>query len=473
MPEDEQLEQAKADNTDSPDVYAERLKKHVKRHMNAGHPAHIAVALAQQSIAQEDEAPGEPEVEPDADDKALGEKRNIPQSERDKLPPKAFAGPNQSFPIAKPEDIAAAAHLIGKADNPDAVKARIIAIAKKRGWTAQLPADWMPAKKSFNERLTEGLKAFGLLKDDADEMTGLKIAGNNWLMFWSNNFKDRDGEIFPEKAIDAYVARVDNRMIPPPDAAVWHLGQKTYIGKAEWVARHGHFLVAAGAFSEDAAAQKARSYYATHTKDTGISHGFTFPKSAFDGKQYNSFNSFEISLLPRGAEANWYTSLEGVKSMALDERKVKYLKEVFGEEHATRILADWDARGKALEEIGVEFKDFTDPNADTGKANKEAVELASKSLVELFPELVEGQAETVSFLNTMAKEFTKVRAENAEFRKEIEAIRDTLALAPRSAATDPATALDVNSPAGKALMEKVNKQLVEVDSFTGLQVVKS
>lgn len=74
--------------------------------------------------------------------------RDISQKERDTLPAGDFAGPNQSFPIAKPEDVAAAAHSIGRAKgDPEAIKKNIIAIAHKKGaaFVAQLPDAWKTA----------------------------------------------------------------------------------------------------------------------------------------------------------------------------------------------------------------------------------------------------------------------------------------------------------------------------------------
>jgi hypothetical protein len=75
-------------------------------------------------------------------------RRDIPQAERDAMDPADFAGKDQSFPINKPEDVAAAVASLGRAgpDNysTDELKARIIAIAKRKGsaFTAQLPAAW-------------------------------------------------------------------------------------------------------------------------------------------------------------------------------------------------------------------------------------------------------------------------------------------------------------------------------------------
>ena len=74
-------------------------------------------------------------------DELLIDERDIPQSERDKIPAGDFAGPDRSFPIATQADVDAAAHLIGKADDPEAVKAKIIAIAKRKGLT--VPDAWV------------------------------------------------------------------------------------------------------------------------------------------------------------------------------------------------------------------------------------------------------------------------------------------------------------------------------------------
>lgn len=77
--------------------------------------------------------------------------RDIPQSERDKMPAEDFAGPNRSFPIQKPEDVAAAAHSLGRAKgNRDAIKRRIISIAYRKGaaYVAHLPEAWKRGAKS-------------------------------------------------------------------------------------------------------------------------------------------------------------------------------------------------------------------------------------------------------------------------------------------------------------------------------------
>ncbi len=74
------------------------------------------------------------------DPETLRALRDIPQSERDKMDSSDFAGPDESFPIKTQADVDAAKHLIGKAKDPAAVKARVIAIAKRKGLT--IPDAW-------------------------------------------------------------------------------------------------------------------------------------------------------------------------------------------------------------------------------------------------------------------------------------------------------------------------------------------
>ena len=66
--------------------------------------------------------------------------RYIPQKERDSYDEADFAGPDRSFPITSQAQLDAAAHLIGHAADPAAVKSKAIAIAKRKGFA--LPDAW-------------------------------------------------------------------------------------------------------------------------------------------------------------------------------------------------------------------------------------------------------------------------------------------------------------------------------------------
>ena len=69
----------------------------------------------------------------------------ISKAERDKVADADFAGPSRSFPIRNQTDVDNAARLIGHADDPEAVKRRIIAIAKRKGLS--IPDAWKDEKQ--------------------------------------------------------------------------------------------------------------------------------------------------------------------------------------------------------------------------------------------------------------------------------------------------------------------------------------
>lgn len=290
------------------------------------------------------------------------------------------------------------------------------------------------------DRLVERLtKVFGR-KSDADEYgAAFKVVGNTWLATYSNNFKDRDGEIFPAKAIDQYVARVDNGLVPKPELWIWHAGKSSRVGQADVVARQGHFVLAAGTWDDTPQGQSARAYYARHQKDTSLSHGFNYSRRTFDGVHYNDFNTFEISLLPRGAEANYFTNLEGVKAMSISDEKVKYLTQALGADAVAKIMTEMEGRGKELEALDVEFKDFG--HLDEAAAPAETVS-DNKALGDLVADLIGGQSEGLKASTEALKAVKSLTARLDAQDAEIAALKTQLDGRPRSASTDDATTLD-------------------------------
>jgi hypothetical protein len=81
--------------------------------------------------------------------------RFISKSEREKADASDFAGKGKSFPILKPEDVQAAAHALGRAGDknmgPSGIKARIIGIAKRKGWEKYLPKAWQGSGTDTSE----------------------------------------------------------------------------------------------------------------------------------------------------------------------------------------------------------------------------------------------------------------------------------------------------------------------------------
>mgnify|MGYP000899159914 CR=1 FL=1 len=336
----------------------------------------------------------------------------------------------------------------------------VVIVDALSGDAQQSEAEIGKHQRSLMERLRDLLP-----KPKQKDAVGLKVIGNHWLITWSNNFEDRDGEIFTQKSIDQYVARVDRGVVPPPELWVWHT-PGTRIGQASWVGRHDHFVLAAGEFDETPQAQAAKAYYQRHAHKTGVSHGFTFPATTFDGKHYHSFNTFEITLLPRDAEANRFTSLEGVKSMPLDEKKRANLEAVFGKEQAEKILNDLEARGKALEETGVAFKDYIDATGDEpANPAAAAVEQVEADLKGLIGDLIGDSTNDAQLRAASAKAFTALTEEVKELRAEVAALKEIVDLKPRSASADKDTQIT-----SETLVADVQAQFAKTDAFWGTEV---
>ena len=66
------------------------------------------------------------------------------KADRAKIPQEDFAGPDRTFPIVTPEDVHDAADLHGHAADPEAVKKKVIEIARRKGkeFVDKLPEEW-------------------------------------------------------------------------------------------------------------------------------------------------------------------------------------------------------------------------------------------------------------------------------------------------------------------------------------------
>lgn len=107
--------------------------------------------------------------------------RNITQEERDNLDVGDFAGPNQSFPIVIAGDVHDAAASLGRAKgNRDAIKKRIIAIAYRKGFDAQLPDGWKKQKDRQNAGLFARMMGMFRGAQPADKMGNNDLRRKLW-----------------------------------------------------------------------------------------------------------------------------------------------------------------------------------------------------------------------------------------------------------------------------------------------------
>ena len=95
---------------------------------------------------------------------AEGQASGPPEGGKDRkdIPAEDFAGPDKSFPIVDQASVDSAAHLVGRAADPEAVKARIIAIAKRKGLKA--PDAWKGERSATRTASADAAQAASIIQ---------------------------------------------------------------------------------------------------------------------------------------------------------------------------------------------------------------------------------------------------------------------------------------------------------------------
>ena len=102
------------------------------------------------------------------------------------------------FPILDQDDVDSAAHLIGKAANPEAVKKRIIAIAKRKG--LKIPDAWQ-------EKAAMSMVHLAALSLDGESQTGDDLVVRTGLICRAGDYPNHDWSLTPDDlraAAEAY-----------------------------------------------------------------------------------------------------------------------------------------------------------------------------------------------------------------------------------------------------------------------------
>lgn len=300
----------------------------------------------------------------------------------------------------------------------------------------QLEVTDAPVSTSGTRGIIGTIKA---LFNKPEPLTGFKVYGNHFLGTFSNNFEDREGEIFTAKAIDDYIGRLDSGIVPQPELWVWHKGGSVRIGQALTTFRVGAFVVSAGEFDSTPTAQHAKEALVKE-KDLGMSHGFTYNPAKFDGRHYNEFNTFEISVLPRKAAANLFTTFEEIKTMAMTKEQRDFIARITGKP-ADELEKSYEEATKALEATGLAYKDFTAVPDDEPAVSEKTIAEASKAFGALVTDLTESQGELANMQLEGAKALTAFKSDvDARLTAATKAISDLTALVTKLAGERPRVA---------------------------------
>lgn len=194
----------------------------------------------------------------------------------------------------------------------------------------------------------EGKSGFKLLKTED---------GYRWISYSSNAFKDLEDELFTTKALEEAVEYADQSGDRGP-LRIFHV-EGADVGDADFQAVVGRFLVETGTFRDDELGQKAVEYFLENQdKDFQVSIGFQYKLGDENDGVYEWLRIKERSVTPFGDAANPYTSFAfgEVGGKDMDERKLKMMTDIFGEDLASKIVGKAESQTKELEDGGIAFK---------------------------------------------------------------------------------------------------------------------
>lgn len=181
-----------------------------------------------------------------------------------------------------------------------------------------------------------------------------------WVLISSNAYRDRDGEIVSQKALQADVARADADGDYGP-LRWWHVPGLD-IGDTDFNMLNGKFLVESGTFRSPEIAEAVKA----EADELQASIGFRHPATEPDQENvYNQVRRFERSLVPRGRASNPFTSLtvkEGENEMTSLTDKIQAFKALLkDDELASHILQQVETKERDLDAAGVAFKEESAP----------------------------------------------------------------------------------------------------------------
>ncbi len=173
----------------------------------------------------------------------------------------------------------------------------------------------------------------------------------------SNHFRDNDTprEIISGEAHKEFVEYLD-KTGNYPVLEYWHIhGSK--MGKADWAEFADGFFMLSGMF--DKGMSDVAERIANAPEEYAMSHGFVRLKHDAAAVVTDRYRMIEHSILPRGREANpWTSFLTMEDKMPISPHKKAKLVELMGEERVTAIEAGTLDKAQAAKDAGVDFKEI-------------------------------------------------------------------------------------------------------------------
>lgn len=253
---------------------------------------------------------------------------------------------------------------------------------------SRLEGDQSPFAGKARAKVEAAARKMGIGQPAADAKKSLKSGFRSyqapdgswrWIAVHSNNFEDREGEIFPARVHKAFVEHVD-RSKEFPYLWDWHI--PFVMGRADMVdfdADSG-MVVSAGTFF---AGQEHAAKALSERGDLGVSHGYTYDDEDLIDGVYHAYKTFEISPLPLDRAANegtFFLAAEQLKEnvMGFSKDKRDYLVGIHGEASVKAMEDLMVTNAKAMKEAGISFKDFDATVGRKADAKPTAAEAADE-----------------------------------------------------------------------------------------------
>lgn len=221
-----------------------------------------------------------------------------------------------------------------------------------------------------------------------------------WVLYSSNAYKDRDGEIISEQALKAECARTDKDGMYGP-LRWWHVGKPDPIkypespwgpgadlGMCDFRAMRGRVLIESGTFKSERIGEAVARLQDDLRGSIGLMHPITEPIPEDGAHVFRNIFIFERSLLPAGKESNPFTRVYvyDERKRKMEQKKLEALRSLVGDGIASEILNGADATQKEADAAGVLYKEQQTANqldavlAAFGTALKQILQPASVAI---------------------------------------------------------------------------------------------
>lgn len=275
--------------------------------------------------------------------------------------------------------------------------------------------------RAYIPNVKEAAKRFGIGSDPSILIEKDKTGSWRAVMFPTNNFKDRDGEIISEAAHIEYVDWINKNMDCAPVSMIWHTPGTARTHPFDFIGYENGFMVASLPLTENEAAAFMKMQIQT---DIGLSiGGIAIERDPGDNDVITKYRMFEVSDLPLERASNPFTEMQLISKEAQMDKE-KYLSELLGDDARAKAILEKMALSQAeLRKAGVAEKEVQTPEtpAATTVVNVTAPAVANLNVKEVLDAIkkeldIEGlneyllhlgeEAEKVPVLEALVKELS-------------------------------------------------------------------